>query len=64
MTLTWNSTRTWWNRARQMLLVALVLCVSACTTLGHSNSAPSAHSPEGGHEGPKLSGDGDGGSGM
>jgi hypothetical protein len=64
MAQTWNPIRTWWKHVIQVLLVVLVLCVSACTGPGHSTSAPSPHSPEGGHAEPMLSGDGNGGSGM
>jgi hypothetical protein len=64
MAQTWNPIRTRWNRVMRVLLVALVLCVAACTGPGHSGSAPSAYSPEGGRAGPKLSGNGNGGSGM
>jgi hypothetical protein len=60
----WNTSSTWRNHLMRGVLVALVLCMSACTAPGHSGSAPSAHSPEGGRAGPVLSGDGNGGSGM
>jgi hypothetical protein len=61
---TWNTSATWWLHRTWVVLAALALCMSACTGPGHSRSAPSAHSPEVGHAGPMLSGDGDGGSGM
>jgi hypothetical protein len=61
---TWNTSSTWWHHALRVTLVAGVLFVSACTGPDHSPPAPSAHSPDGGHEGSKLSEDGDGGSGM
>jgi hypothetical protein len=64
MTHTWNPLRTCWNHVIRVVLIAVVSCVSACTTLGHSSSNPSTHSPEGGHAGLMLSGDVNGGSGM
>jgi hypothetical protein len=64
MTQTWNTLSTWWKYRTRVVLVALALWVSACTGPGHSTSAPSAHSPEGGQARPKLSGNGNGGSGM
>jgi hypothetical protein len=64
MTPTWNTLHTWWNHVIRVVLIAVVSCVSACTTLGYSSSNPSAHSPEADHAGPKLSGNGNGGSGM
>jgi hypothetical protein len=61
---TWNTLPAGWPYVMRIVLVAVVLCVSACTTLGHSSSNPSTHSSEAGHAGPKLSGNGNGGSGM
>jgi hypothetical protein len=61
---TWNTSATWWHHRSRVVLVALAVCVSACTGPGHSSSAPSGHSPEGGYAEPMLSEDGDGGSGM
>jgi hypothetical protein len=55
---------THWYHVVRVLLITLVLCVSACTGPGHSTSVPSAHSREGGRAGPKLSGNGNGRSGM
>jgi hypothetical protein len=42
VTQTWNPLRTWWNHVMRVLLVALVLCASACTGPGHFGSEPSA----------------------
>jgi hypothetical protein len=64
MTQTWNPLRTWWNHVIRMVLTAVFSCVSACTTLGHPSSNPSAIPPEGGYVGPTMQGDGDGGNGM
>jgi hypothetical protein len=61
---TWDTSAAWWNHRTWVVLVAPASCVSARTGPGHSSSAPSAHSPEGGRAGPKLSGNGDGGNGM
>jgi hypothetical protein len=61
---TWNTLPPAWTYVMRVVLIAVVLFVAACTGPAHSNSAPSAHSPERGHAGPMLSGDGDDGSGM
>jgi hypothetical protein len=61
---TWNTSSPWRSHLIRVLVVALAFCVSACTGPGDSSSAPSAHSPEGGHTGPLFSGNGNGGSGM
>jgi hypothetical protein len=58
---TWNTVRTWWHHVMLLVLVAVVLCVSACTTPGRSSSTPAALSPEGGLTGPMIQGDGNGG---
>jgi hypothetical protein len=49
----WKGFPTWWNHLMQVLLLAVVLCISACTAPGHSRSTPSALSPEGGSAGPQ-----------
>jgi hypothetical protein len=64
MTQLWNTSSTWWNDLTRAVLVALALCVSACTGPGYSTSVPAAHSPEGGHAEPMPSGNGNGGNGM
>jgi hypothetical protein len=61
---TWNTLLAAWTYVMRVVLVAVVLFGAACTGPAHSSSAPSAHSAEGGHGGPKLSGNGNGGSGM
>jgi hypothetical protein len=45
---TWNPIPTRWNRVMRVLMVALVLCVSACTTPGGSSSTPAGQPAEGG----------------
>jgi hypothetical protein len=60
----WNTFPPGWIHVMRLVLVAVVLSVAACTTFGHSSSNPSAVVPEAGHPGSKLSGNGNGGSGM
>jgi hypothetical protein len=64
VTQTWNPLRTWWNHVMRVLLVALVLCASACTGPGRSTSEPSAMPPDGGYAGMTNSEKGDSDSGM
>jgi hypothetical protein len=64
VTQTWNPLRTWRTHVIRVVLIAAVSCVSACTTLGHSSSNPSAMPSDGGYAGTSDSGNGDGGSGM
>jgi hypothetical protein len=61
---TWGTLPTGWNRVMRVVLVAVVLWVSACTTPGGSSSNPSAMPADGGYAGTADSGNGDGGSGM
>jgi hypothetical protein len=60
MRSTWNTVPTWWKHVMRVVLVAMVLCVSACTTPGRSGSTPAALPPEGGYAGPPDSGNGGG----
>jgi hypothetical protein len=53
---TWNTLPTGWTHAMRVVLVFMVLCMSACTALSHSNSNPSGIPSEGGNAGPKDSG--------
>ena len=64
MWLTRKILPTRWRLDMRVGLIAVVLCVSACSGPGASTSNPSGLSPEGGSAGPMISGDGDGGSGM
>jgi hypothetical protein len=41
MPQTWNLFRTWRNHVIRVVLITVVSCVLACTTLGHSSSNPS-----------------------
>jgi Putative peptidoglycan binding domain len=42
MGLTWKTVPTRWPQVIRVVLSLAVLCVSACTTPGHSNATPSA----------------------
>jgi murein L,D-transpeptidase YcbB/YkuD len=42
MGLTWKTVPTSWAQVMRVVLSSAVLCVSACTTPGHSNATPSA----------------------
>jgi hypothetical protein len=44
----WNTVRTWWKHVMRVVVVAVVVCVSACTTPTGSSSNPSGQPPEGG----------------
>jgi hypothetical protein len=57
----WNTVPTWWKHVMRVVLIAVVLCVSACTTPGRSSSTPGALSPDGGQAGAVGSGNGGGG---
>jgi hypothetical protein len=54
MWYTWNTLPTGWKHIMRVVLVAVVLCVAACTTLGGSSSTPSGQPPEGGQVGPRV----------
>jgi hypothetical protein len=53
-----------WTYLMRVMMVSLAFSVSACTASSQSRWTPSAHSPEGGHGGPMIQGNGNGGSGM
>ena len=44
----WNSVPTWWKHVMRVVVVAVVLCVSACTTPNGSSSNPSGQPRDGG----------------
>ena len=42
----WNASPTWWNHLMRLVLIAAVLCVSACTAPGRSSATPSTLTQE------------------
>jgi hypothetical protein len=51
---TWISLPAGWTHVMRVVLVAVVLCMSACTTPGGSRSTPSGQPPEGGQVRPGV----------
>jgi hypothetical protein len=64
MPQTWNLSYTWCNHVPQVVLIAVVSWVSACTTLGHSSANPSVMPSVSGYPGTADSGHSDADSGM
>ena len=58
---TWITFPRRWRHVIRMVLVAVVVCVSACSGPGRSGSTPAALSPDAGQAG--AAGSGDGGNG-
>jgi hypothetical protein len=56
----WNTVPTRWPHVIRVTVVAVALCVSACTGPGHSTPTPSANPSEGGYAEPKSQGNGGG----
>ena len=50
----WNTVPTWWKHVMRVVLIAVVLCVSACATPGGSSSTPPGQPPAGGQAGPRM----------
>jgi hypothetical protein len=57
---TWNMLPVGWTLMLRVGVVAIALCVSACTAPGHSRSNPSGIASDGGYAGPKDAGNGNG----
>jgi len=57
---TWKIVPTWWKYVMGVVLVAVVLCGSACTAPGRSSSTPSAQPTEGERAGSRSQGNGGG----
>jgi hypothetical protein len=55
---TWNTVFTCWKHSMRVGLIAVVVCVSACSGPGRPGSTPAAHSPDAGQAGAAASGDG------
>jgi hypothetical protein len=55
---TWGTLPPWWHHVMRVVLVVVALCLSAsaCTTSGRSGSTPAALPHEGGYVGPRDSG--------
>jgi hypothetical protein len=56
----WNTVSTRRHDIIRVTVVAVALCLSACTGPGYSNPTPSANPSDGGYAGPKTSGNGNG----